>query len=141
MTAAATKAVFATYKRIPSRKVMQVVFEMPLESWPAAYRVLGEPSIETSQWFAIAKMDIQAEPAPTPKEQGSNLAANAALLVKEPAFQRFLADQYRTLHAIDPDEKLKNILSIKSKRELNEDPAAAARWRELRSEYEAWMRT
>lgn len=149
MTAAAIQATFADYKRVKSRKVMQLVFEVPLENWPRDYRVLGEPEIETATWFAIAAMNV-SEPAPTPKEQGSKLAANAALTLQEGSFRRYLA----TLQPPEPDGSvvvdmgnsvadtaLKKILGIKSKAELNTDPAAAQRWRDLRGNYEAWLRT
>lgn len=148
--AAAIKATFADYKRIKSRKVMQVIFEVPLETWPRDYKVLGEPEIETSQWFAIARMEGAKEPASTPKEQGSNLAANAALTVQEGSFSCFIQEIYPNVCYIatannclkfSADAALKEALGIKSKSELNTDPAAAQRWRELRSEYEAWMRT
>lgn len=143
MTAAAIKAVYADYRRVKSRKVHQVVFEIDSALWPDAYRVLGEPNIDISQWFAIAKMNA-AEPAPTPQQQGSNLAANAALMLKDTLFQRFMAET-RTRHGVPPegnvDEALKDHLNIASKSELNTNPAAAARWRDLRAEFDAWTRT
>lgn len=145
MSAAAIKATFTDYRRVKSRKVMQIVFEVPLETWPNDYKVLGEPEIETSQWFAIAKMNGAAEPAPAPKEQGSNLAANAALMLQDQLFTLFLREiggyaSDHPYHGTDND-LLKAHLGIKSKSELNTDPAAAARWRDLRAEFEAWKRT
>lgn len=143
MEQAVTKATFADYKRVKSRKVHQVIFEIPSELWPEAYRVLGEPSIETDQWFAIARMALTT-PAPTPQEKGKNYAANAALLLQETPFRRFLAEPYQGIQVLDfdmADAELKQRLGIKSKSELNSDPAAAQHWRELRGEYETWMRT
>lgn len=145
--AAAIKATFTDYKRIKSRKVMQIVFEVPLETWSRDYSVLGEPEIETSQWFAIARMDGAKEPAPTPEKQGSNLAANAALTLREGSFQRFAWQlqpiEYRPASpSLEIAESyVKGRLGIKSKSELNTDPRAAAMWRELRADYEAWLRT
>ncbi len=136
---AALSAVYTDYRRVKSRKVHQIVFELPSEKWAEAYRVLGEPSIETSEWFAIAKLQVPAEPAPAPKDVGSNLAANAALMLKEPAFQAFLVEKGIAFN--DVDHGMKVLLHINSKAQLNTDPAAAARWRELRSTFEAWRRT
>lgn len=144
MTKAAIKAVYTDYKRIKSRKVHQVVFEVPSEKWPEIYRVLGEPNIETSDWFGIAKMNVQ-EPAPTPKEQGSNLAANVAIMLKNPVFKKFLRER-GGISVMGDEEKtanfnLKKILKIGSKSELNTNPQKAEAWRDLRSEFKAWELT
>lgn len=139
MTKAAIKAVYTDYKRVKSRKVHQIVFEVPSEDWPNVYRVLGEPSIETSDWFGIAAMNV-TEPAPTPQEQGTNLAANAAIMLGDQLFQSFLAHEYDCL--VDSKESanicIKMLLDIESKSTLNTDPQKAAQWRELRSQFEAW---
>ena len=141
---AAIKAVFVDYRRIKGRKVHQIIFEVDSAMWPAAYKVLGEPEIDTSAWFGIARMNV-TEPAPTPKEQGSNLAANAAILMEEePIFGLFLREGLSRAERAECDSTdtlLKRRLGIKSKSELNTDAAAAARWRDLRAEFEAWKRT
>jgi hypothetical protein len=140
---AVIKAVFADYRRIKSRKVMQLVFEVPLETWPADYKVLGEPEIETSQWFAIAKMAGMAEPAPTPDEIGSKLVANAAMMIQEPSFHQFLRERHNVVvrNNMDADHAIKALLGIASKREIGIDPAASEKWRDLRASYEAWKLT
>ncbi|MCP4990553.1 MAG: hypothetical protein GY928_32290 [Colwellia sp.] len=143
MSKAAISATYVNYKRIASRKIMQLHFEVPLEQWPEFYKVLGEPNIDTSQWFAIAKMDAK-EPSPTPEDTGANLTANAAIMLGEGSFQKFLSSRYPVTcldRDSDFDKVLKEVLKITSKRELNTDPAAAIRWRDLRAEYEAWMKT
>lgn len=139
MTAAAIKAVYVDYKRVKSRKVHQIIFEVPTETWPENYRVLGEPDINTSQWFGIAALNV-SESAPTPKDNGSNLAANAALLLRNPLFQRFLESEYgmTTISAEASNITVKHILKIDSKSVLNQDPQKAAQWRDLRAEFEAW---
>ncbi len=141
MDKAAISAVYVNYRRIATRKVMQIHFECPLEQWQEFYKVLGEPDIETSRWFAIARMDA-TEPAPTPEDNGSNLTANAAILLCSVSFQKFIQNygpQALRPGYQSPDNQLKAILAIESKKELNTDPAAAQRWRDLRSEYKAWM--
>jgi hypothetical protein len=141
MSTAVITATWSDYRRVKSRKCIQLVFEVPMEQWPAAYKVLGEPEIETSQWFAIAKMNGAAEPAPAPKDHQSNLAANAALMMQEPIFTLFMREMVPDHRSDNVDNLLKRYLGISSKAELNTDPAAAARWRNLRAEYEAWKRT
>ncbi len=150
MDKAAINATYVDYKRVKGRKVHQIIFEVPSEQWPEFYKVLGEPNIDTSQWFAIAKMNAK-EPAPTPEDTGVNLTANAAIMLGEGSFMRFMVENYRAFltpkHTVPKceiggfDDALKVILNIDSKRELNTDPAAAIRWRDLRAEYGAWMKT
>jgi hypothetical protein len=143
MTNAAINATYVDYKRVKGRKVHQIIMEVPSEQWPEFYKVLGEPDIETSQWFAIAKMAVR-EKAPTPENNGVNLTANAAMMLGTSSFLKFLEHRLSVnLHndeLVDYDGLLKGALNIKSKRELNTDPAAASRWRDLRAEYENWMR-
>lgn len=143
MSKAAIKATYSDYKRVKSRKCHQIIFEVASEQWPEVYRALGEPDIDTSQWFAIAKMEGAIEQAPTPEKLDKNYAANAALLLQEISFLAFLAGTYHPqgFREISADEVLKQHLGIKSKSELNTNAQAAQKWRELRSEYEHWMRT
>ena len=134
MSKAAFNAEFADYKRVKGRKVHQLIFEVPSERFPEIYKVLGEPSIENSEHFAIAKMEY-VEPTKTPENNGVNLTANAAMLLNEVSFCKFLgATSMRSA-----DIELKARLKIKSKTELYTDATAAQRWRDLRGEYNYWM--
>jgi len=75
-----------------------------------------------------------------------NLAAEASMKCGEPAFQRFLAER----HATDDDGDLadsavaaavlRRALTIESRKQLNTDPDAAARWRDMRADFQAWGR-
>lgn len=78
---------------------------------------------------------------PAPKRDG-DFAANAAILCGERPFQRFLEEigaggPVRDLRAADT--RMKALLDIKSKSQLNEDAAAQAKWIDLRSRYQAWL--
>jgi hypothetical protein len=76
----------------------------------------------------------------------ANLAAEASMKCAEPAFQKFLSER----HATDDDGDLgdaaiaaavlRRALSIESRRQINTDPEAARRWRDLRAEFQAWGR-
>ncbi|WP_236764479.1 hypothetical protein [Agrobacterium tumefaciens] len=75
------------------------------------------------------------------KEREKNYAANAAITVKEASFWRFLevrttGGPVRTETAADT--RLKSVLAITSKKQLNEDAHAAGRWLCLRRDYEKW---
>lgn len=58
MTEAVFKAAYADWKLIKTRKVVQICFELPLETADLAYRVLGgmpNPAAET--WCAVARLN------------------------------------------------------------------------------------
>ncbi len=77
-----------------------------------------------------------------PKQQVS-LASKCAMLCKEPAFKKFLEERHgleRPLTDARVDTKVRTILNVESRKALNEDPAAAARWETLRVAYEAWRK-
>lgn len=53
----AFSANYSNWRVIQGRKVIQIVFEIPLEAEPHAYRVLGGmPNVAQPSWFAIARL-------------------------------------------------------------------------------------
>lgn len=72
-----------------------------------------------------------------------NFAAEAAIKCGEAAFKRFLMER----HGLDSPatderaaQKLRSLLGVTSRRELNSDAKAAARWKAVRGEFENWKR-
>ncbi len=54
---AAFSATYSDWRVIKGRKVVQIVFEVPLEASGHAYNVLsGMPNFGSEKWFAIARM-------------------------------------------------------------------------------------
>ncbi len=137
MDKAAISATYVDYRRIKGRKVHQIIFEVPSEMRPEAYRALGEPSIDSSEWFAIAKMN-GVEPA---KAKGGKLAQRAGILCEELGFRRFLADRTGRQHVLSPEEAKQVIYSacgVTSRAHLDHDDRAARCFHELDTEYSAW---
>ena len=59
---AAFSATYSNWKVIQGRKVIQIVFEVPIEASGHAYNVLGGmPSFGSDKWFAIARMQQPEE--------------------------------------------------------------------------------
>ncbi|WP_404862101.1 hypothetical protein [Georhizobium sp. MAB10] len=71
-----------------------------------------------------------------------NYAAEASMKCDEPAFRQFLCElmEKPCPNAGAAAELLRWALSITSRKHLNTDEAAAARWRDLRARFEAWRR-
>ena len=77
------------------------------------------------------------------QSKAKDFAAEAAMKCDEPAFKVFLEEKHgleRPLTADRAAQKLRTLLGISSRSELNRDDAAADRWRSLRADFEAWKR-
>ena len=80
------------------------------------------------------------EQAAERKEKAADYAAECAMKCDDPLFKRFLLEQ----HQVDLSDReriisrVRTMLAIKSRAELNKDPKAAERWFSLRAEFEAW---
>lgn len=91
---------------------------------------------------AIAKARKDA-PRQEKSNKAKDFAAEAAMKCDEPAFKVFLEEKHgleRPLTADRAAQKLRTLLGISSRSELNKDDAAADRWRSLRADFEAWKR-
>jgi hypothetical protein len=101
-TAAAFKATYSDFKLIRSRKVVQLVFEVPLESANEAYEVLGGmPNPAAEIWCAVARLELSgavategggANAPAAPRYVGSEkrLAQRAGILCNDPPFWKFI---------------------------------------------------
>lgn len=72
-----------------------------------------------------------------------DFAANAAMLCNDRPFQRFLEEKTAGGPVRDSraaDTRLKSVLAIASKTQLNEDAGAQRRWLALRGDYQNWLR-
>lgn len=148
--AAAIKASFSDYRRVKGRKVGQLVFEVPLESFQAAIAALGgEPAAVEERWVGIALLDPavlaeKAAPVSAPKAEKRRFdelpaSQQAAMLCNEPRFWRFLLYGYG--YRCDGDtapQFVRDICGVVSRSDLDHSLDARRRWDNLRSEYEAW---
>ena len=74
-------------------------------------------------------------------ERKKDYAAECAMKCNDRLFRRFLIERHNVPNVADAERiavSVRNILRIKSRAELNTDPAAAARWVEFRGAFEAW---
>jgi hypothetical protein len=96
---------------------------------------------------ADAVRDLKRQlPEPAPREpdgEPKNFAAEAAIKCTEPAFKRFLMECHGLASPASDEAaagKLRHILGITSRAELNNDALAAARWKDLRGAFAAWRK-
>lgn len=104
-------------------------------------RLFARSRARASEAFRALREQVAGGGAPRLRE--GDFAANAAMLCGERTFQRFLEETGADGAVRDKDaadKRLKALLGITSKRQLNDDLAAQAGWIDLRSRYQAWMR-
>jgi hypothetical protein len=158
---AAFLGVYTDLKFLSGLKVARVTLEIPIERSQEFIGMFGTPNKADPAWCAIARMDVEALKAPTvpekpaepaPVEKAKAKRSNlAAIMCKEnEAFQVWLAEKYPKVwdrfyyHEIGgsdaspaaANDTLKTVLGIASKKELDTDPEAAARFDALRTDFE-----
>ncbi|NWJ24737.1 hypothetical protein [Rhizobium sp. RM] len=84
---------------------------------------------------------LEAQHQPARQEKKKDHAAECAMLCGKQDFRRYLIQNHALAEASD-DERVKtrvrNILNINSRADLNTDPDATARWKKLRGDFYAW---
>lgn len=91
---------------------------------------------------AIAKARKEA-----PRQQNQNrrddFARDAGIKCNDAAFKVFLEEKHgleRPLTAERAAQRLRTLLGVSSRSELNNNAAAAERWRSLRTSFDAWLK-
>jgi hypothetical protein len=168
MTAAAFSATYSDWRVVKGRKVVQVVFEVPIESADLAYQVVGGmPHPGTEAWFGIAKLDPrqqQEEPtaprkAPVPTAQprqgshttphpaGATYAQRLGIACSQPAFWRFLEEvklQAKPWAKINSAEEAADVVrfmcDVKSRNETIKGTPAGDAARDLLLDYDNYVR-
>lgn len=143
MSNAATKAVYHTYNRILTRKVLQIVLEVPLEQEAAVHASIGYPSPDGSTWVGIARLQEPSQAqADKPKRSWDQLsrAEQAGIACESEEFQRFLRETYAMVPDGDPAFIVRDVCHVKSRSEFDSIPQAGRNWDGLYSNYQLWKR-
>lgn len=147
---AAIQASYADYRRVKGRKVLQLIFEVPLEQAPQVHDVFGEPMPDGSTWVGIARIDpnAKAEPVKAEKPQRKwgelSRAEQAGIACTEMRFWRFLSDRAQNKITIsNADEAataVRSICNVCSRAILDNSQTAALAWDSLYSDFQFWLR-
>lgn len=79
----------------------------------------------------------------TRERKARDFAAEAAMKCQEPAFKAFLEERHGLERPLTDDrtaQRLRSLLGVTSRRELNEGGEAAERWKRLRGDFEQWRK-
>ena len=158
MTDRAIQATFSDWGTVKSRKILQLVFEIPLEQQAEALTMLGAPMPDRETWCAIALLqnpgtvresrrpDESASPpaSPTPpagaiytREERERAMRASVMLVRDPAFQAWAARKC----GLDPSEDVaisvvRAECAIASRSEIALSERAYEAFQRLRTTYE-----
>jgi hypothetical protein len=135
---AAMQAQYTHLDFVPTRKVAKIILEIPIEQADSFIAAFGCPRTDKSVPVAIARLDPNAK---AEKPRGGKLAQWAGIVCVEGSFGEFLAEKYwRTdpMAVSDPVVFLRTYCGVSSRAELDHNVQAAAKFRNLMREFEAW---
>jgi len=129
---AAIRATYSEWKMVKTRKVLVLSFEVPLEHQAAVQAALGTPMPDEEVWVGIAKLSLKS----VETTQRAKLATVAGILCNEGGFNAWAAEHGYA----DGKEYIYDRCSVTSRADLDRDPEAGGRFRDMRAEYDVWLR-
>lgn len=146
----AFRATYSDLKIIKTRQCVQIVFELPISDFDAAYEVLGGlPDSSQERWFGIAALKADAA-QPRQVESKSTAGARpwrdiqpaqqAGIRCEDPVFVAFLKEQRPDdwHETQDAAECVRLICNVASRSELTTSHKARMIWHLLDQEFDAW---
>ena len=137
---------YSNFKIVPTRSVVQVIIEVPIERGGEVTDLLGFPRpgaempvyiLRLREEAARASQEaaaIEHQPEPLPRKP-AKLAQIAGILCNSGAFQKWSGNK----NAEEAAEWIRGHCNISSRAELDGNEDAAAIFRELKGEFDAWM--
>lgn len=156
-------ATFATWRPVNGRKVLQLVFEVPIEKQGDVLTMLGAPD---DKWCAIALLKERPTgaapqtPLETAKDNAERLTGvsdvmrgpktkrafselslpeQAGIRCEDSLFASFICDQTGLGNSADIPQIIRDHCGVLSRAELATDQSAALKWRKLEEIYQRWL--
>jgi hypothetical protein len=153
MTAlAAIQGDFVDLRFVKGRKVCQIIIEAPIEAGGAIVSAFGTPNPAITIPVVLARLNSPYEAKETPIAEakqadphrltkGGKLSREAAMLCQAGAFWKFMEEHVigTPRNSDEAADLLRSECGVTSRAELDHDEKAAARFREIKSSYDAWM--
>ncbi len=133
---------YADFKIIKSRKVAQIIIEVPLEAAQNAITTFGVPNPSIEQWVAVAALQtVSIDNSDQPRRSA---VSSAAMLCQSDKFAQFLVEEMGLgeITVGDRDsvaDGLRSVLGIQSRAELQNNDEALTAFNNLKGEYDAWL--
>lgn len=143
---AAFSGSYADLRMVKSRKVVQVVVEIPIEAGAAFVAAFGMPNPEAEIPVALARLDAKkaapAALAPAGERRPFRTlpyAQQAALACADPVFRAFLREN--DMKADSEDDAavcVRMICGVQSRADIRAGAPAAAKWDDLYGRFQGW---
>ena len=149
MTETATfKGTYSDIKNVRSRKVTQIIVEIPIEQYADFVKVFGGPDPAEEKWIALALLKDVSRETSNEKRKFEDLppTQQAALACKREAFQTYCGGfdectngAYNCALEDDVADFVRVRCGIESRAELNTNEHAAAKWEQLYHNFTFWL--
>jgi len=132
---AAVAGTFVKFDAVPTRKVVRITIEAPIERADEILKGLGGyPDPAKARWVGLAPLAVPPEEGGL---KGGKLAQSAGIMCGEKAFQQFALEE-RSYD--DPLMLIYDHCGVTSRAHLDHDEDAARAFKDLKTEYEVWLR-
>ncbi len=124
---------FVKFDAVATRKVARLTIELPIEQADSTLKELGGfPDPANAKWVGIALLD--GEPSENTLK-GGKLAQTAGIMCNEQAFRDFAEARHHTAEGL-----IYARCGVMSRAHLDHNEEAARAFRDLKTEYEAWLK-
>lgn len=143
---------YADFKLVKTRSVIQIVIEIPVERSKHALELLGGmPTASEECPVALVRLKPQTaaieapmapDTLPAPRKP-AKLSQMAGILCNEPAFWRFLVEEYGfdlSRNADEAADVVRILCRVKSRSELDTDHLSGASFKDIEIGYRNWLR-
>lgn len=151
---AAITAQLVDVRNVAAHKSVRLELHVPAEQAGLVMAAFGWPTMADPVPVALARLQTAPEPvakpeAPKERRPFSELpySQQAAMRCAEPEFSNFITATGRRLtitlgkpNAEEVADCVRELCGVVSRRELDTQPTAGARWAALEAEYYAWQR-
>ena len=144
----AIRATFEDVKRVKTRKVWQLIFEVPEEDYDAAIQTLGgSPQSGTDRWVGIAPITAPADVSREtvkPKRPWNELneCEQSVLACKKPEFQVWICAESKQEEVSEENAALavRSYCSVTTRADIPSHDLSKYRWNELWARFLASQR-
>lgn len=151
---AAIQGDYVDLKFLKSRKVCQIVVEIPIEAGETFVAAFGTPNPATGVPVALARIDPNAKPqAPAEKPKRSwdelSIAQQAGILCNEKRFQVFVGEQMAKTRGdgfrqdlVSEDDAawyVRTQCGVNSRADIEKNHDAVRKFKSLDADYRGWL--
>lgn len=141
---AVIQGTYTDLKVVRSRKVCQIVVEIPLETSKAFVDAFGMPNPGSETWVALARLNAGVTASEEGRKERRRFnemprAQQAALACNDPVFQAFIQEEFGGQKGADAAaDAVRLECEVDTRAELDRNRRAAARWDDLHGRYLGW---